>query len=100
MSLHGLMAGVGFVVGAILMLREARRRGFDEVKITSVLTWALVGSILGARLFTVPAHLDEGLIEAYRGTVSVPFEPGTHKRIAVKIVDDRGIESLKIIPVP
>jgi len=64
LSLHGLMAGVGFIVGAMLMLREARRRGFDDVKITSVLTWALVGSILGARLFTVPAHLDEGLIEA------------------------------------
>ena len=64
LSLHGLMAGVGFIVGAVLMLREARRRGFDEEKITSVLTWALVGSILGARLFTVPAHLDEGLIEA------------------------------------
>ena len=64
LSLHGLMAGVGFIVGAILMLREARRRGFDEVKISSVLTWALIGSILGARLFTVPAHLDEGIIEA------------------------------------
>jgi len=64
LSLHGLMAGVGFVVGAILMLREARRRGFDEEKLTSVLTWALIGSIVGARLFTVPAHLDEGLIEA------------------------------------
>ena len=25
---------------------------------------------------------------------------GQHKRVAVKIVDDRGIESLKIIPVP
>lgn len=64
LSLHGLMAGVGFIVGAVLMLREARRRGFDEAKISSVLTWALIGSILGARLFTVPAHLDEGLIEA------------------------------------
>jgi phosphatidylglycerol:prolipoprotein diacylglycerol transferase len=64
LSLHGLMAGVGFIVGAILMLREARRRGFDEAKISSVLTWALIGSIVGARLFTVPAHLDEGLIEA------------------------------------
>ena len=63
-SLHGLMAGVGFIVGAMLMLREARRRGFDEEKLTSVLTWALIGSIVGARLFTVPAHLDEGLIEA------------------------------------
>jgi len=33
------------------------------------------------------------------GTVSLPFEAGAHKRVAVKIVDDRGIESLKIIPV-
>lgn len=60
LSLHGLMAGVGFVTGAWLMMREARRRGFDADLITSVLTWALVGSILGARFFTVPAHLDDG----------------------------------------
>jgi phosphatidylglycerol:prolipoprotein diacylglycerol transferase len=59
LSLHGLFAGVGFIVGAILMLREARRRGYDEEKITSMLTWALVGAILGARLFTVPAHLGD-----------------------------------------
>ncbi len=45
------------------------------------------------------AEIDEELIEAYRGTVSLPFEPGDHKRIAVKIVDDRGIESLKIVEV-
>ncbi len=43
------------------------------------------------------AEIDEELIEAYRGTVSLPFEPGKHQRIAVKIVDDRGIESLKVI---
>jgi len=46
------------------------------------------------------AEVDAERIEAYRGTVSLPFEPGAHKRAAVKIVDDRGIESLKIIPVP
>ena len=45
------------------------------------------------------AEIDEELIEAYRGTVSLPFEAGGHKRIAVKIVDDRGIESLKILEV-
>ncbi len=45
------------------------------------------------------AEIDEELIEAYRGTVSLPFEPGEHRRIAVKIVDDRGIESLKILEV-
>ncbi len=43
------------------------------------------------------AEIDEDLIEAYRGTVSLPFEAGEHRRIAVKIVDDRGIESLRII---
>jgi adenine-specific DNA-methyltransferase len=45
------------------------------------------------------AEIDDGLIEAYRGTISLPFEAGKHKRAAVKIVDDRGIESLKIIEV-
>lgn len=43
------------------------------------------------------AEVDEELIEAYRGTVSLPFAPGEHRRIAVKIVDDRGIESLKVM---
>ena len=42
------------------------------------------------------AEIDPDLIEAYRGTISLPFELGDYQRIAVKIVDDRGIESLKI----
>jgi adenine-specific DNA-methyltransferase len=46
---------------------------------------------------TLKAEIDEDLIEAYRGTVSLPFAAGEHKRIAVKIVDDRGIESLKVM---
>ena len=43
------------------------------------------------------AEIDEDLIESYQGTVSLPFEMGKYQRVAVKIVDDRGIESLKII---
>ncbi len=43
------------------------------------------------------AEIDEDLIEAYRGAVSLPFEEGENRRIAVKIVDDRGIESLKVM---
>ena len=43
------------------------------------------------------AEIDENLVNAYRGTVSLPFDAGEHGRSAVKIVDDRGIESLKII---
>ncbi|MGL4594242.1 MAG: hypothetical protein ACRCUY_05890 [Thermoguttaceae bacterium] len=40
------------------------------------------------------AELDEEKLESFRGTVSLQFVPG--KAIAVKIVDARGIESLKI----
>jgi len=40
------------------------------------------------------AEIDLDLIEQYRGTVSLPFEPG--EAIAVKIIDDRAIESLKV----
>ncbi|MEG4121218.1 site-specific DNA-methyltransferase [Microcoleus sp. N9_B4] len=43
------------------------------------------------------AEIDEDLIESYQGSVSLPFEIGEYQRVAVKIVDDRGIESLKII---
>lgn len=43
------------------------------------------------------AEIDEDLIESYQGTVSLPFKIGNYQRVAVKIVDDRGIESLKII---
>jgi adenine-specific DNA-methyltransferase len=43
------------------------------------------------------AEIDPDLIEAYRGTVSLPFEPGNY--VAVKVIDDRGIESLKVVEV-
>ncbi len=42
------------------------------------------------------SEIDEELIAAYHGTVSLPFELGKNKRIAVKLVDERGIESLAI----
>jgi len=45
------------------------------------------------------AEIDEERIEAYRGAVSLPFTPGPHRRVAVKVVDDRGIESLKVLAV-
>ena len=42
------------------------------------------------------AVLDESRIDAYHGTISLPFKPGKYRRVAVKIVDDRGIESLVV----
>ena len=46
---------------------------------------------------TLNAEIDEDKIEAFRGTKSLPFELGKNKMVAVKIIDDRGIESLKVI---
>lgn len=43
------------------------------------------------------SEIDQDLIESYRGTVSLPFTSGKHGRAGVKIVDDRGIESLRIV---
>jgi len=40
------------------------------------------------------AEIDDERIESYRGTVSLPFKPG--RQIAIKIIDARGVESLKI----
>ena len=54
---------------------------------------------LGRLARNLKAEIDAELIEAYRGTVSLPFDAGQARRIAVKIVDDRGIESLKIMEV-
>ena len=49
---------------------------------------------------TLRAELDQDAIEQYAGNVSLPFKikPG-QKKVAVKIIDDRGIESMKVLKV-
>jgi len=46
---------------------------------------------------SIRAELNEALLERFHGTVSLPFAAGENRKVAVKIVDDRGIESLKVI---
>lgn len=75
-SLHGVFAALGFVAGAWLATKEMRKRGFDTVKYQSALTWGLIGALLGARYFTTPAMLLDGvpLLEALnpiRGNFSI-----------------------------
>jgi len=41
------------------------------------------------------AEIDEEKIDTFKGTISLPFKAG--KKVAVKLIDDRGIESLKIL---
>lgn len=57
LSLHGLFAALGFLAGAALATRFARERGYDTIKFQSILTWGLIGAMLGARYFTAPAAI-------------------------------------------
>jgi adenine-specific DNA-methyltransferase len=43
------------------------------------------------------AQIDAEAFERMRGTVSFPFQPGEHKRIAVKVIDFRGNEAVRVI---
>ncbi|MGN8159812.1 site-specific DNA-methyltransferase [Salinisphaera sp. SWV1] len=45
----------------------------------------------------IRAELNDDLLDAFHGTLSLPFDAGENECVAVKIVDDRGIESLKVI---
>ncbi len=40
--------------------------------------------------------VDEELAESFTGVESLPFSPGSNRKIAVKIIDDRGIESFVV----
>jgi len=44
------------------------------------------------------AQIPPEVFEQMRGTVSFPFQPGKHQRIAVKVIDFRGNEVVRVIP--
>ena len=43
------------------------------------------------------AHIDTEIFDRMRGVVSLPFKPGEHGKIAVKVIDFRGNEVIKIV---
>ena len=55
-SLHGVFAAVGFLVGTYYSSNVLGRRGFEVAAYQSVMTWSLVGGLLGARWLTIPAE--------------------------------------------
>ena len=67
LSFHGLFAAVGFLIGGSLIVRTVRNRGFDPEIPISGLTWAVAASIIGARVFTIPAHLIDWRVRVSSG---------------------------------
>jgi len=70
--------------------------------IDPALHWAGKAERASFEVPTVSLHVHEridALIEAYRGVESLPFTPGKHRRVAVKIIDNRGVESLRVLEI-
>lgn len=55
LSIHGVFIALGILAGAWLASRRVGRAGGDVVAFQSMLTYAVVGALVGARYLTVPA---------------------------------------------
>lgn len=76
LSPHGVGIAIGYLAGAYVLMYEAPKRGISEEKAGSLVMWALVGAIVGARAFYVLGHYSEfdGLVDilaVWRGGISL-----------------------------
>jgi phosphatidylglycerol:prolipoprotein diacylglycerol transferase len=76
LSPHGLGIAFGFLLGSVWVLKDCPRRGIREEHMSSMLFWALIGTIVGARLFYVIAHYSEfdgvgDMLAIWRGGISL-----------------------------
>jgi prolipoprotein diacylglyceryltransferase len=60
LSIHGLFIALAIFAGAWLASQHLARAGGDGDKYQSVLSWALIGALIGARYLTAPAALLDG----------------------------------------
>ena len=75
-SPHGIGIAVGYLLGTWWMMREGPKRGVQEEHVGTIVLWALVGAIVGARFFYVLGHLDEfdsitEMLAIWRGGISL-----------------------------
>jgi phosphatidylglycerol---prolipoprotein diacylglyceryl transferase len=80
-SPHGVGIAVGFLIGAQLMVRRARRAGGpDETLIWNTIFWCLVGAMVGARVAYILGHFSEvtdggddvlGVVKVWEGGISL-----------------------------
>jgi phosphatidylglycerol---prolipoprotein diacylglyceryl transferase len=75
-SPHGVGIAVGFLFGAWILGREAQRRGVLLEHVNQMVFWALIGAIVGARLFYVIAHWSDfssigDALAIWRGGISL-----------------------------
>jgi prolipoprotein diacylglyceryl transferase len=75
-SPHGIGIALGYLMGSWWVLREGPKRGVRAEHLSSMLFWALVGVIVGARFFYVVGHYSEfesftDMLKIYNGGISL-----------------------------
>ena len=75
-SPHGVGIALGFLFGSWILVHEGPKRGVSVEALNTMLFWALIGTIIGARLFYVIAHYSEfnGIVDmlaVWRGGISL-----------------------------
>jgi phosphatidylglycerol---prolipoprotein diacylglyceryl transferase len=75
-SPHGVGIAVGYLCGSLIFMHEGPKRGISEEQVSSLVLWGLVGSILGARIGYILAHLSQfnslaDMLAIYRGGISL-----------------------------
>ena len=73
---HGLLIAVGYLLGSWLMVRYASKKGYRGDDIWNLLTWVLVGSLVGMRAAWLIGHTDTigspiDLVAVWRGGMSL-----------------------------
>lgn len=75
-SPHGIGIAFGYLAGSWWMIRQGPKRGLKEEHIGTILLWALVGAIFGARFFFVVGHLEDfqsftEMLQVWKGGISL-----------------------------
>ena len=75
-SPHGVGIAVGFLFGAWILAHVGPRRGVSVEAVNTMVFWALIGTIIGARLFYVIAHYSDfsgigDMLAIWRGGISL-----------------------------
>jgi phosphatidylglycerol:prolipoprotein diacylglycerol transferase len=54
-NVFGVMVAVGMIIGILIVMKEARRKGLNEDKVFNLIMYTIIAAIVGARLYYVIA---------------------------------------------